>query len=249
MWRSGDEVKARGGGGGLQRRLSRRAFCILAAGAGFPCTAAEAEEGPAGRVRLELAGPPVAFTLALAGGEAVLGWTGGLQPIRWPAVSARLLGVFPLAGREVASFLFTPPGAAPALDLTCLLIVGSDGRDVGILDLELWHWAGREGAWLSSTLDAPGGGVELRLVRYAHPPGGGPAAVSFWTDHLFWQEGGPLVARFPRPPPPASWQGRLAQRRERLRSALTPLPRHLTEDLLAESGFLDPARLFAENRD
>lgn len=250
MCRTGDEVKARAGGGDLREGLGRRAFLALAAGAlSPPAGPASAAEEVAGQVRLGLAGPPAAFRLSLAQGEATLVWTGaeeGLAPLRWPALGARLLGILPLAGRQVVTFVFTPPRVT-ARDLSLLLVAGADGRRVGILALELWHWEGMAGEWLASTLDAPGGGVELRLVRYAHAPKAGPGAVTYWSDHLFWQEGAPLLARAPRPPAAASWQGRLDLLRTRLRPRLTPPPLRLTEDLLRDSGLLEPGRIFAEN--
>ncbi len=265
MWRMAGKVKPGQGGGDLQGdALGRfwRRRPVLALPVALPIallTAPVAAESPGpvaarGAVRLGLAGPRTGFSVTLIGDEAELAWEGGGPPLRWPALSTRLLGVFPLAGREVAAFVFTPPQAAgPQAEaprtLELLLIAGAagEGMGAGILGLELWHWEGEDGAWLASTLDAAGAGVELRLVRYAHPAASGPNAVTYWTDHLFWREGAPLIDRPPRPPPPASWPARLAAARARLIAALTPPPTHLTKDLLAASGLLAPARLFAEN--
>jgi hypothetical protein len=116
-----------------------------------------------------------------------------------------------------------------------------------LLQAEGGLWFGWSGKVHEEAEDQSLGFTQAGRVRYAHPAASGPNAVTYWTDHLFWREGAPLIDRPPRPPPPASWPARLAAARARLIAALTPPPTHLTKDLLAASGLLSPARLFEEN--
>lgn len=208
--------------------ITRRALFaapLLAAPAPVPPPAPEAALRPGTRSGLTFTPLPherLAFHAA------------GLAPaIALPAPRARLAGLLPLAGRQVAMLAFAAdPSAASRLDLMAL--VGWDGARLRVLALEVLRWQAPDGAALDTRVRASSDRMRVELRRDAGAPRGGrPWLRESWIDLLAWQEGGPLRDAPRRAPVPGTFQSRLAAARARLAIRLALPCEDIGEDVLA----------------
>jgi hypothetical protein len=209
-------------------RLPRRAL-FAAALFGAPATVA----GASGVATLR---PRVASTIGFAPlpRERVAFRAAGLEPaIGLPAPRARVAGLLPIAGRQVAVLAFgaDPPGSGARLDLAA--IVGWDGAALRVLTLEVLNWRAASGAWLATRFAATGDRMRLALTREAAAPRGAlPWQREGWIDMLAWREGAALADAPPRPPAAGTWQARLASMRARVAARLAAPCRDVAEDLI-----------------
>ncbi len=165
----------------------------------------------------------------------------GLDPaITLPAPRARLVGLLPVAGRQVAMLAFgADPSAAAWLDLAAL--VGWDGARLRVLALEVLRWRAPGGATLDTRLRATADRTRVELRRDAGAPRGGrPWRRESWIDRLAWRDGGALADSPTRAPPPGTFQAHLAAARARVAARLSRPCADIADDLILLLAPTDP---------
>lgn len=158
----------------------------------------------------------------------------GLEPsISLPAPRARVVGLLPIAGRQVALLAFgaDPPDTAARLDLAAL--VGWDGAQLRVMALEVLTWQLPGGARLDTRFAATGERTRLTLTREcAAPRGARRWRREGWIDLLAWQDGGALRDDPARTPVADTWQAQLARLRAAVAARLAAPCGDVAEDLI-----------------
>jgi hypothetical protein len=204
--------------------LSRR---ILLAAPGLllarRSAAATLQPGLASPVSLELGEPD----------QAVFRGGGIVGAVTLPQDRARIAMLLPIAGREIAGIAFAadPPGGT--LDL--LALIGWDGARLRVLGLEIFNYAGADGASLASRFAGVGDRTRISIARTAGIPRSGlTKRWETWIDLLAWHGLSPLADAPVRPPLPGTRQAELAAIRARITASLSPTCQTITPAQLAE---------------
>jgi hypothetical protein len=187
------------------------------------CSAATLQSGVTSAVSLELGAPD----------QAVFRAGGIVGAVALPQARARIAMWLPIAGREIVGIAFAadPPGGM--LDL--LALIGWDGACLRVLGLEIWNFAGADGASLASRFAGVGDRTRIRISRTAGIPRPGlPKRWETWIDLLSWQALSPLADAPVRTPLPGTQQAELAGIRAQVIESLSPACQAITPAQLAE---------------
>jgi hypothetical protein len=188
----------------LRRRLLSAPAALLA-----PLALTPPAPPPRPRAMLRPGRPGEWQIAADAPGQTLFRAEGMDGAIALPCPGARMAGLLPIAGRQVACLAFAVPSLRG--ELSAIALAGWDGDGLRLLGLELADWRGAQGGRLWSRYGGVADRTRLRIGREAavvRPDK--PRAWENWTDYLAWREGAALAQALVRPPPAGSWQARLA---------------------------------------
>jgi hypothetical protein len=168
---------------------------------------------------------------------------GVVVPCELPALRARLLSILPIADREVMIVAFGVD-REPPITQDLVAIIGWDGGQERILDVESLSWHRPDGADLSLRLFATADRQRLMLSYLATTPRHSATDLvrTGWNDFLEWQDGAALVDAPPRPPIPESPQRYLAEIRARVLARIAAPSCSISTSELALTGLLEPLR-------
>ena len=164
--------------------------------------------------------------------QAALRFDGIDGAITVPAARARIVFALPIINRTVAGVAFATDLPAATLDLVALC--GWDGACLRVLGLEIFTFAGPDGASLASRFAGVGDRTRLRIERTAALPRPGlPLRWESFTDLLAWRDQAPLADDPVRPPLPGTRQAALAAARARIAALLSEPSQAVTVPMLA----------------